>query len=826
MLQPKFSFDKQKRKYVAQKEFTDREQPQETFLRNLNELSERLLSNIENPHDVKPHVLVYYGVGGIGKTTLKNKLKQTVFEISNSISIEIDFKNVRSRECGAGLLDMANSVKLSSNTKKIYFPHFELAYAIYFKKKYPDVSFSKENESLFSKHEFGIELLSFFDPIGVIGITKSVVDQIYKHSKNIVLNQDMKEYLKKFEMMSLSEMEEWLPAYFGNDLNKYLEKNNEVKIIVFVDTFESLYEFGTHELKRIEKDNWLKELILSVPNVLFSIFGRNKISWKDEWGNYLDQHLLSELTIDYTIDFLIKCGVEEDDIREKIANVSGGHPYYLDLSVDTYFSIKNSGSTPTIDFFGNVKNDILDRFVRNLHDVEIELLKLMCIPNYFNCEIFTLLIEAFRIPYSPTQFSSFNQYSFITENESIKKYYIHQLMREGMDEYNTDPILKSKANKVLLDFYEEKYQSDKRNYLFECIYHKLKLSNSVEFFNWIISSKIDFIIHLQILGETVLLSNIFGQIISKYSIKDFDIKLFNIYEDMVHLSGSYKEAVEMSECYLNNFNENTIFNNNELIRLKFRIIHHKMFYQNSDELISELLLIRDKISLDDFFVEYCEVTYMLGGGVGFLTGQLEKSKEYLDCVVSLIEEKKESNKKLQNLHIRAIRKIVDYHRVVGNLDKAKEICNNYLDTNELDRYQIYLLCSCGEIYRARGEYVDARKSFEKVLNETKKLGIKGWTAHAYLSLANVHIDLGEYSQAKILLDLARPTYEEISNQWGIVNGNIMYSRILLCENEDSAYKVLNQTRTTAELYGYRYEIKLIDDIISTNNIGKQELLYV
>jgi len=423
MLQPKFSFDKQKRKYVAQKEFTDREQPQETFLRNLNELSERLLSNIEYPHDVKPHVLVYYGVGGIGKTTLKNKLKETVLEISNSISLEIDFKNVRSRECAAGLLDMANSIKLSSNTKKIYFPHFELAYAIYFKKKYPDMSFSKENESLFSKHEFGIELLSFFDPVGVIGITKSVVDQVYKHSKNIVLKPDMKEELKKFEVMSLSEMEEWLPTYFGFDLNKYLEKNSAVKIIVFVDTFESLYEFGTHELKRIEKDNWLKELILNVPNVLFSIFGRNKILWKDEWESYLDQHLLSELTIDYTIDFLKKCGVEEDDIREKIANVSNGHPYYLDLSVDTYFSIKNSGSIPTVDFFGNVKNDILDRFVRNLHDIEIELLKLMCIPNYLNYEIFTLLIEAFRIPYSPTQFSSFNQYSFITENESLKKDY-------------------------------------------------------------------------------------------------------------------------------------------------------------------------------------------------------------------------------------------------------------------------------------------------------------------------------------------------------------------------------------------------------------------
>ena len=45
----------------------------------------------------------------------------------------------------------------------------------------------------------------------------------------------------------------------------------------------------------------------------------------------------------------------------------------------------------------------------------------------------------------------------------------------------------------------------------------------------------------------------------------------------------------MSEAYLANFSEEEIYNNKDLIKLRYRIIHHKMFYVNADELCSELL---------------------------------------------------------------------------------------------------------------------------------------------------------------------------------------------------------------------------------------------
>lgn len=820
MLKPKFDFDKSKREYVAQKEFTDRELPQETFFKNITVLSENLLTSEE-----KHQVLVYYGVGGIGKTTLKNKLKKEFLNMSNSLVMEIDFKDIRSRECASGLLNLANSLQINNNAKKIKFYNFELAYSMYFKKKNPDYSFSKDNESLFSEFDLGIEILSMFDPIGISGVAMSLVDVIYNKSKNMILDPKMKNNLKEFENMSLHDMEEWLPAYFAHDLKSYISKTGEVKIVIFLDTFEALNDFEIHDLKKNTKSNWIRELITHLPNVLFTIFGRDKISWSEEWDDYLEQHLLSELTVDYTIKFLEKCGIIEEEIRNKIAHVSNGHPYYLDLSVDTYFSIKNSGNIPSIDCFGDNKIDILDRFIRNLSNVEIELLKVMSIPNYYNYEIFTLLINKFDIPYPPTQFNSFNQYSFITKNESSKKYFVHQLMRDGMNSY-IDPDLQNQINGVLFDYFEKMYLNERKEFIFHCIYHKLRLADHSDFFDWIVKSKIEYIKQLQLLGETVLLSSIFGEIRQIYEIEQFDIRLFNIYEDMIHLSGNYKESVRLSESFLKKFDEKDIFSNKDLIRLKFRIIHHKMFYINSDELIQELSMMREKISIDSFLLEYCEVTYMLGGGVGFLTGKLEESKGYLDSLVNIIDSQTNYNQELQHIYLRSMRKIVDYYRIVGEFDKAEDICIKNLKKEELNRYQIYLLCSYGEILRAKREYDSAMRCFEKVLSETRSLGIKGWIAHAYLSIANLKIDIGDFYQAKNLIDNAKHIYEEISHQWGIVNTNIMISRILISENFEEAINLLNCTKGIAELYSYRYEIKIIDEIINTNDIGSQQLLYV
>jgi hypothetical protein len=408
------------------------------------------------------------------------------------------------------------------------------------------------------------------------------------------------------------------------------------------------------------------------------------------------------------------------------------------------------------------------------------------------------------------------------------KYYIHQLMREGMDEY-IDDKLKNEINKEMFEYYQAKFDLNKRENIYECIYHKLQLTeSSSEFFEWIINTKLDYLKNMQVYGESFLLSNLFGQIRKKYEVPEFSVRVFNVYEDMVHLSGNYQESVNMSELYLTKYSEEEIFSNKELIKLKYRIIHHKMFYVNADDLYLELITLQEKICMKRFFDEYCEVLYMLGGGIGFLTGKLERSRKDLSTLISLIGKTPNKSIDLRNTLVRAIRKEVDYYRINGDINIARELCEKHIKKDDLSRYQIYLLCSYGEINRISGNITYAKVCFEKVLRETNALGIKGWVAHAYVSLANIELDLSNFAGAKKHVDKAKSIYDDLCHQWGIINSEILSARIEIKETNCSKplLETLEEIKLLANKYSYRYEIGLIDDIIKSGDIGKQQLLYL
>lgn len=838
-LKPRNKFQSQKREFVAQKEFTDRELPKETFNRNLDELSEDLLSeSVDLLEEKKKYrVLVYYGIGGIGKTSLKNELKKSILDnpLNSTVALEIDFREIRSRECANGLLDLYNSLRINNNGK-LNFPHFEIAYAMYFRKRNPDIVYNQKEDSSMKLVDLG---LRFFGLTSIVDfgisafLTKEGINKVYEKVKGLALDKDRKEDLIAFNEKSLVDMEADLILFFADDLNNSLKKKNHSKVVVFIDTFEALLGNESSNLKKNEKAMWVKELILNLPAVLFVITGRDKINWGEDWEPYLDQHLISELAPEYSVSFLDKCGIEEDEIKQRIVNYSGGHPYYLDLSVDTYFSLKNENKQPNVNDFGTTKKEILERFITSLSAIELELLKVMSVPNFYNNDIFKYLIEKFNISYSFTQFDYFNQYSFVNFNSTLNRYTIHQLMRIGMEEYmiehnasNSSPTFFELINEKLFEYFEECYESDKKANVYECIYHRLRLGKPDTFFDWLNTEKINFMKELQLNGETVLLNTIFDQINSYYKINDFPLDLFNIYEDIIHLSGNYKESVEIAEVYLRQFTDEQILSNGQLIKLKYRIIHHKMFFVKADDLLEELKILRSEVSKEEFFVEYCEITYMIGGGVGFLTGNFEECKMYLDDLIEIIENSSVKNKDLQNILTRANRKLVDYHRINGETTIAKRYVDKILDLDNLNRYQIYLCCSYADLKRVDKEFDEAIKYFDLVLKETKKLGIKGWQAHAYLSLANVYLDKGELEAAQDNVSRAFTIYKKIDQKWGLINSHILLARIAIIKKEDEFLSYLECAYEIGIEYNYRYELDQIEQLRTGEMLDNQILLYV
>ena len=373
-IQPKFQIGRKERRYFATKTFTDRELPREVFFNHLQNINQR------SSHVQDYNVIVYYGVGGIGKTSLQKQLKLELTEYdSNALYTTIDFKDTTFHSPARALLELVREIEYQKN---ITFPHFEIAYSLYFYKRNPDTTYNEKK--LRFENELSIigSIISTLDGLGIAGSITGIVGKVYNSGKKWNLNKDVKEQLAELESCSIQEIEERLIAFFAYDLQLAIEKNNIKHAVIFLDTFEAIWSSVTNKLTIHSKDKWVRELIASLPNVLFVICGREYLEWENydaDWKDILHHHIIENLSSKDADSFLENCGIQEASIREKIISSSSGHPYHLDLSVDTYFEMKNRGETIEVDMFGSNQREILDRFLQYLTDEEIETLKIMTI---------------------------------------------------------------------------------------------------------------------------------------------------------------------------------------------------------------------------------------------------------------------------------------------------------------------------------------------------------------------------------------------------------------------------------------------------------------
>ena len=167
------------------------------------------------------------------------------------------------------------------------FECFEIAYSLYFRKKYPDTAYNREKEDLANKFGIGLSIVSIFDS-GITQTTVNIVDKFAKLLRNRKLDDDMKEDLKNFDNLSINEIEERLPAYFEYDLSYLKAKNPEINVIFMIDTFEALNVYENEVIHRNKNERWVKDFLAYFPGYLFVIYGREKLQWEKEWADYIE----------------------------------------------------------------------------------------------------------------------------------------------------------------------------------------------------------------------------------------------------------------------------------------------------------------------------------------------------------------------------------------------------------------------------------------------------------------------------------------------------------------------------------------------------------
>jgi hypothetical protein len=481
-------------------------------------------------------VLMYYGIGGIGKSSLINSIKSRYENYESNIIAYVNFEESNN------ILDFYTKLSQDIGSKVDLF-YFNIAFSIYWSKVNPNISLKESNFDFLDEGTFLSDSLAMVDGLSAFGLGGGVLSLAVKYSKKVNrhFKNNYQEELEEFESLSVNEMEEALPKFFSYDIKIYLSKRKESKFLFLLDTHEIIWEKLKQESKILESDVWLRDLILFLEksNSLFIIAGREKLRWveeDEEWDEILNQYKLTEFEYKESVEYLKSSGIKENDIIDLIATSSEGIPFYLNLSLDTYYNIEK----PTLNhFIDNKKNltSIFNRFLTYSNQSEIATLKVLSVTEHFDFELFSSLVKEFNTGLPSTEFSYLTRYSFISTKDN-KSFSIHNLMKQSIVNLLDKEIL-CRVHSYLYKIFNDQVSVNIENNLFDS--NTLKLYFSTLYHYSFISSEKE---HLDYFNQIII--HFYKSDKYKYIIYAYNKQL----EYLRELENILKVKILISECYL------------------------------------------------------------------------------------------------------------------------------------------------------------------------------------------------------------------------------------------------------------------------------------
>jgi tetratricopeptide (TPR) repeat protein len=427
----------------AARQFTDRSD----FLKLFQE-------NIQAGRLSDHRILVFYGVGGIGKTSMRKEMARMLDAApATEIYACLDFDVPSYRDQETALFALRDALREGF---KVSFPTFDIAYAVYWQKIHPQTAMDERSFPLLENSNLISDIAQCFGAVPLIGLIPKLAIAATTGSKMIRewWTKRGAQELRDLPDLGPTEITERLPMFWAADLRDHMA-HRAVPAALFLDTYESLWETERSEGRFHQRDEWVRELVSQLPEVLWVMFGREKLRWAEidkEWDKHIHQYLVGGLAPADARTFLTSCGISHPEVTEAILGGSQGVPYYLDLAVDTYLEIRDRlKREPVRDDFAATPREIFARFLRHLTQTEIETLKLLSVPRLWDYRLFELLVAKYQTGYPLTGFADLCRFSFV-QGKTEESWSLHQLMRESLREH-MGPELNRRVHQTLFDYY-------------------------------------------------------------------------------------------------------------------------------------------------------------------------------------------------------------------------------------------------------------------------------------------------------------------------------------------------------------------------------------
>jgi len=521
---------------AAERPFVDREE----FIAPVH-------SALRQPPRTKPLVLVYYGGAGIGKSRLQRELSSQMAADPGILTATLDFHIPIYRQPETALLTLRNALR---DTYQVRFPSFDLAYAVCWQKTHPDTALSsvdsrqhtayraerggKEGTERQRDEETGgglepgsllSQLLDESGKLPLIGLVPRIIAAV--GSRQNTVDREWWTERGERELEDVPQMEpgaivDRLPMLWAADIKDFLgatsrkeggshhdderRTRNEERArqaVLFIDSYEKLWETGDRKHEAVDSrqeavdrgqktDEWVRELVKQLPEVLWVICGRQKLRWEEverDWGDSLSQHEIGALPVQSARQFLQTCDITNGQIQDAIVKGSGGVPHYLDLAVDTVQSARYK--VQDAEFRGGSPEELVGEFTRRLDKPEVETLKVLSAARFWYYGLFEHLMTEYQTGYPLSGYDGLSRFSFIKEGAAPGTRTMHDLMRDALQEEQS-PELRKRVHLFLHELYAKQLQGldvkgitdTHRTALTEAFYHGRQAKNAAELWSW------------------------------------------------------------------------------------------------------------------------------------------------------------------------------------------------------------------------------------------------------------------------------------------------------------------------------------------------------
>ncbi|MEU5859939.1 hypothetical protein ABZ815_02110 [Nonomuraea sp. NPDC047529] len=407
----------------AQQVFTDRVDEVSAFERSLNELQRTLdeadVSPVADRTQGRRNILAFYGVGGIGKSTLSHELeRQFLPKVAarnrhDTVSVRIDL----SEDGATDLEHLLLRIRAGLGQLGGHWLAFDLALASYWARAHPGEALQEFIDTLPALRRVSRSVAlseqiasSVEQVVPLAGLAQRAVLGAYRAIRDRVrsgrLLTECELFAEIIEADADYESLSFYPYLLAWELERYSSQRRRPWVCIFLDTFEVL---GDRIDRTVER--FIQRCAYLMPNALFVITGRNRIDWADsESSGELDfqgpecwpnlhftnnsieprQHLVGYLSDSDADSYLREALITDDEpavpaeIRQRIIESGQGLPLYLDLSVSHFLEQLARGRQPTLDDFGGSFTAVATRSIRDLPREERDLVRTAALIDRFD----------------------------------------------------------------------------------------------------------------------------------------------------------------------------------------------------------------------------------------------------------------------------------------------------------------------------------------------------------------------------------------------------------------------------------------------------------